>query len=205
MPGLLTRWGICWGKVIFNATYFMVRVSLSNWVQSHFTILAASACPGLCETQILTKTGRPWNEMRRPGVEFHVVGFNGWIKVRNLNGWNKIFNKGEMSKNPDGYRRYICTVLLCPWRNMDRRKWTPNLVYQRILKLETGGRRVGLAMSGQMCLFLLKFNQSLFLCISDSMRFFLFGFEDIFIFLRVAILLNSVVGKKIVLSENLLV
>ena len=41
------------------------------------------------------------------------------------------------------------------------------------------------------------------------MRFFLFGFEDIFIFLRVAILLNSV-GKKncalcAVLSENLLV
>ena len=97
-------------------------------------------------------------------------------------------------------RRCICTVLLCPWRNMDRGKWTPNLVYQRILKLETLGRRVGLhAMSGQMCLFLLKFNQSLFLCISDSMRFFLFGFEDIFIFLRVAILLNSVVGKKIVL------
>ena len=57
------------------------------------------------------------------------------------------------------------------------------------------------------CLFLLKFNQSLFLCISDSMRFFLFGFEDIFIFC-VAILLNSV-GEKIVLcallSENLLV
>ena len=45
------------------------------------------------------------------------------------------------------------------------------------------------------CLFLLKFNQSLFLCISDSMRFFLFRFEDIFIFC-VAILLNSV-GKKI--------
>ena len=110
-----------------------------------------------------------------------------------------------MSKNPPEVYLFSFIVSVNVERNMDR-KWTPNLVYQRILKLETGEGREGLD-AWDKCLFLLKINQSLFLCISDSMRFFLFGFENIFIFC-VAILLNSD-GEKILLfpllSENLLV
>ena len=119
--------------------------------------------------------------------------------------WNKIFDKGEMSKNPPEVYLFSFIVSVNVERNMDR-KWTPNLVYQRILKLDTGEGREGLN-AWDKCLFLQKINQSLFLCISDSMRFVLFGFENIFIFC-VAILLNSV-GEKILLcallSENLLV
>ena len=36
-----------------------------------------------------------WEDLVLSFMSLH----NGWIKVRNLNGWNKIFNKGEMSKN----------------------------------------------------------------------------------------------------------
>ena len=36
-----------------------------------------------------------WEDLVLSFMSLH----NRWIKVRNLNGWNKIFNKGEMSKN----------------------------------------------------------------------------------------------------------
>ena len=186
------------GAKWFSTQHILWLLSLSNWEKS-FYYFGSFSGPGLWETQIPTKTGRPWNEMRRPGVQFHVV--TQWLdKGPDFLWWNMIFDKGEMSKNPGHFQSevYLYSFIVSPWM-WSGGIWTesghrtPNLVYQRILKLETW-RKSG-SQCWDKCLFLLKFNQSLFLCISDSMRFFLFGFEDIFIFC-VAILLNSV-GKKI--------
>ena len=55
-----------------------------------------------------------------------------------------------MSKNPPEVYLFSFIVSVNVDRNMDR-KWTPNLVYQRILKLDTGEGREGLSQClGQM-------------------------------------------------------
>lgn len=129
----------------------MVTFFVRNWEKS-FYYFGSFSSPGLRETQIPTKTGRPWNEMRRPGVQFHVL--TQWLdKGPDFLWWNTIFDKGEMSKNPGHCRSEVYLYsLLCSVnverRNMDR-KWTPNLVYQRILKLETW-RKSGSQCLGQM-------------------------------------------------------
>lgn len=143
-----------------------------------------------------------WEDLVLSFMSLH----NARIKVQIFYGETRSSTK---VKCPRTRRRYICSVLLCPW--MWTGIWTEsghptssiNVFWNLTLAKE---ERVSLN-AWDKCLFLLKLNQSLFLCISDSMRFVLFGFENIFIFC-VAILLNSV-GEKIVLcallSENLLV
>lgn len=99
-------------EVIFNATYFMVTFFVRNWEKS-FYYFGSFSSPGLRETQIPTKTGRPWNEMRRPGVQFHVL--TQWLdKGPDFLWWNTIFDKGEMSKNPGHCRLEVYLYsLLC--------------------------------------------------------------------------------------------
>ena len=144
------------GAKWFSTQHILWLLSLSNWEKS-FYYFGSFSGPGLWETQIPTKTGRPWNEMRRPGVQFHVV--TQWLdKGPDFLWWNMIFDKGEMSKNPGHFQSevYLYSFIVSPWMWSggiwtESGHWTPNLVYQRILKLDTGEGREGLSQClGQM-------------------------------------------------------
>ena len=107
------------------------------------------------------KCGRHKTRLKQDGLEMRwedlVFSFmslhNGWIKVQIFYGETRSSTKVKCPRTPvTAGRRYICTVYCVPvnverW-NMDR-KWTPNLVYQRILKLETW-RKSGSQCLGQM-------------------------------------------------------
>ena len=125
---------------------------------------------------------------------------NGWIKVQIFYGETWSSTKVKCPRTPvTASRRYICSVYCVPVnverRNMDR-KWTPNLVYQRILKLETWRKSGSQQCSGQMSV------SSQIQSISVSLHFWfneifpLWIWRYIFIFCDVAILLNSVGEKK---------